>query len=68
MEIVKFAAFSEKYPDIVKLYYIGDETNPFSVEICNGPHIRNTKELGRFKILKQENVGAGIKRIKVILE
>ena len=68
LEIVKFAAFSEKYPDIVKLYYIGDESNPFSVEICNGPHIQNTKELGRFKILKQENVGAGIKRIKAILE
>lgn len=68
LETVKFAAFSEKYPDIVKLYYIGDESNPFSVEICNGPHIQNTKELGRFKILKQENVGAGIKRIKAILE
>lgn len=68
LEIVKFAAFSEKYPDIVKLYYVGDEDNPFSVEICNGPHIKNTRELGKFKILKQENVGAGIKRIKAILE
>jgi len=68
LKMVPFAAFSEKYGDIVKVYTIGDKTNPYSVEICNGPHVSNTKELGKFKISKQENVAAGIKRIKAVLE
>lgn len=68
MKVVDIASFEEKYDNIVKVYYIGEKTNPFSVEICNGPHVKNTKELGKFKITKQENVGAGIKRIKAILE
>lgn len=68
LKLVPFAAFPEKYGDIVKVYYIGDKSNPFSVEICNGPHVSNTKELGKFKITKQENVAAGVKRIKAILE
>ncbi len=62
------ASFVEKYGDIVKLYYIGPKDNPFSVEICNGPHVQNTKELTKLKIVKQENVGAGIKRIKAVLD
>lgn len=68
LKMVPFAAFEEKYGDTVKLYYAGDKENPYSLEICNGPHVSNTKELGKFKIVKQENVGAGIKRIKAILE
>jgi alanyl-tRNA synthetase len=52
----------------VKVYYVGDKQSPFSVELCNGPHVSNTKELGKFKIVKQENIGAGVKRIKAILE
>lgn len=68
LKIVPFAAFSERYPDIVNVYYIGPEENPFSIEICNGPHVENIKDLGIFKISKQENVGAGVKRIKAILE
>ncbi len=68
LRLVPFAAFTEKYSDTVKVYYIGPKDNPYSVEICNGPHIQNTKELGHFKIIKQENLGAGIKRIKAILE
>ena len=62
------SSFEEKYPDIVKVYYIGDKEAPFSVELCNGPHVSNTRELGKFKIVKQENIGAGVKRIKAILE
>jgi alanyl-tRNA synthetase len=65
---VPFAAFEEKYGESVKLYYIGPKENPFSIEICNGPHVSNIGDLGKFKILKQENVGSGIKRIKAILE
>lgn len=68
LEKVPFAAFEDKYGDILKLYYIGDKENPYSTEICNGPHVSNTKELGRFRIKKQENVGAGVKRIKAVLE
>jgi len=68
LKLVPFAAFSEKYADKVKVYYIGPIDNPFSVEICNGPHVENIGELGKFKITKQENVGAGVKRIKAILE
>ena len=68
LKLVPFAAFEEKYGETVKLYYIGDVNNPFSIEICNGPHVENTSVLGTFKILKQENVGAGVKRIKAVLE
>ncbi len=68
MKIVSNASFEERYDKNLKIYYIGDKESPFSVEICNGPHVKNTKELGKFKITKQENVGTGIKRIKAILE
>jgi len=65
---VQTAMFSDRYPDIVKVYTVGDKDNPFSIEICTGPHVDNTSKLGTFKIIKQENVGAGIRRIKAILE
>lgn len=56
--------FIEKYPDIVTVYTIGD----VSKELCGGPHVSNTKELGTFKILKEEASSAGVRRIKAILE
>ena len=56
--------FIEKYPDIVNVYKIGD----VSMEICGGPHVKNTKELGHFKIKKEEASSAGVRRIKAILE
>ena len=56
--------FIEKYPDIVTVYYIGN----VSKEVCGGPHVKNTKELGRFKIKKEEASSAGVRRIKAILE
>ncbi len=65
---VKYAAFDEKYGDIVKVYFIGDPKKPFSAELCGGPHVENTSELGVFQIVKQENVSAGIKRIKAVLK
>ena len=55
--------FESKYGERVKTYSIGD----FSKEICGGPHAASTGELGVFKIAKQENVSAGVKRIKAIL-
>lgn len=55
--------FKEKYPEIVSVYSIND----FSKEICAGPHVRRTGELGQFKIIKQESVGSGVRRIKAKL-
>ncbi len=56
--------FIEKYPDIVTVYSIGN----VSKELCGGPHVNNTNELGHFKIVKEEASSAGIRRIKAILE
>ena len=55
--------FESKYGEMVKTYTIGD----FSKEICGGPHVERTGVLGTFKIAKQENVSAGVKRIKAVL-
>jgi len=57
--------FIEKYPDIVTVYTIGDNV---SKELCGGPHVSNTRELGHFKIAKEEASSAGVRRIKAILE
>jgi len=63
------AFFKERYPKRVKVFSIEDSAgNVFSKEICNGPHVQRTSELGKFKIIKEESVGAGIRRIKAILE
>lgn len=56
--------FIEKYPDVVTVYSIGN----VSKELCGGPHVKNTSELGIFKIKKEEASSAGIRRIKAILE
>ena len=56
--------FIEKYPDIVTVYSIGN----ISHELCGGPHVKNTSELGTFKIKKEEASSAGVRRIKAVLE
>lgn len=58
------AMFINKYGDIVTVYKIGD----VSIELCGGPHVHNTSELGHFKIKKEEASSAGVRRIKAILE
>jgi len=58
------AVFEQRYDEIVSVYSIGD----FSIEVCGGPHVKNTKEVGKFKIIKEEGVAAGIRRIKAIVE
>ena len=66
-EAVKIGAeamFMDRYADIVTVYKIGD----VSVEICGGPHVKNTSELGKFKIKKEESSSAGVRRIKAVLE
>lgn len=69
--------FDENYGDQVKVYTVGDPNEPvaadssapaFSREFCGGPHVEHTGVLGRFKIVKEEAVSAGIRRIKAVLE
>lgn len=58
------ALFTGKYDEQVKVYTIGD----FSKEVCGGPHVKDTGELGRFKITKEEASSAGVRRIRAVLE
>jgi alanyl-tRNA synthetase len=67
-KIGAMGVFESKYDQEVKVYTVGDDARPFSREICGGPHITNTKELGHFKIIKEEASSAGVRRIKAILE
>lgn len=65
------AEFGMKYPDLVSVYTILDpseEKGWFSREICTGPHVRNTSEIGHFRIQKEESSSAGVRRIKAIVE
>jgi alanyl-tRNA synthetase len=61
--------FGARYPEIVSVYMIGgdDPENIVSKEFCGGPHVKNTSELSKFKILKEEAVSQGIRRIKAVL-
>ena len=56
--------FGEKYGDVVSVYTV----KGFSKEICTGPHVKNTSELGKFKIKKEESSSSGVRRIKGVLE
>ncbi len=69
--------FESKYGEKVKVYTVGDpnhkpDADPnsptFSMEICGGPHVENTKELGHFRIKKEEASSSGVRRIKAVLE
>ena len=58
------ALFSSKYGEQVKVYFIGD----FSIEVCGGPHVENTSELGEFIIKKEQSSSRGVRRIKAVLK
>ncbi len=57
------AFFKEKYPDQVKVYAMGD----FSKELCGGPHVTHTAEVGKFKITAEQSVGSGVRRVKGVV-
>ncbi|HEY5549654.1 MAG TPA: alanine--tRNA ligase [Candidatus Saccharimonadales bacterium] len=65
-------AFGDKYGDKVKVYTIGDPASPFSREICGGPHVEHTGQIGegskKFKIVKEESSSAGVRRVKAVLQ
>lgn len=60
--------FREKYPDRVKVYYVGESLDSaFSKEFCGGPHVAHTGEIGQVKIIKEESCGASVRRIRAVL-
>lgn len=58
------AEFGNRYPEVVFVYSVGN----YSKEICMGPHVENTGKIGKFKIVKEESIASGVRRIKAILE
>jgi alanyl-tRNA synthetase len=62
-------SFWEKYPDIVRVYsMVGSDGVAYSRELCGGPHVENSKDMGQFKIVKEESSSSGVRRIKAVLE
>ena len=62
------AFFKMKYPERVKVYTIGDESDWFSKELCGGPHVSHTAEIGRITITKEESVSGGNRRIRATVD
>ena len=58
------ALFSKKYEDLVKVYSIEN----YSIELCSGPHVNNTNQLGFFKIIKESSSSSGVRRIRAVLK
>ncbi len=63
LDLGALAFFGERYGDLVKVYKIGD----YSMEVCGGPHVQHTGDMGRFRITKTENIGQGIQRVRANL-
>ncbi|MEK7209643.1 MAG: alanine--tRNA ligase-related protein, partial [Patescibacteria group bacterium] len=67
--------YKGNYPEVVKVYSVGPSTGsgspfsrPFSREICGGPHVKNTGEIGKFRIIKEESSSLGVRRIRAVVE
>jgi alanyl-tRNA synthetase len=58
------ALFGERYEEKVKVYFMGD----FSTEVCGGPHVEHTGELGSFRIVKEQSSSAGVRRIRAVVQ
>lgn len=60
--------FEDKYQEKIKVYFVGKPGEYFSKEVCGGPHVQHTGQIGRFKIVKEEAVSTGVRRLKAIVE
>ena len=60
--------FEDRYGERVKVYTVGKGDEVFSREICGGPHVGRTGDLGKFRITKEESSSSGVRRIKAVLE
>ncbi|MFH1769602.1 MAG: alanine--tRNA ligase [Parcubacteria group bacterium] len=70
MKLGALSFFKNKYPEIVKVYTVGDKNGNyvFSRELCGGPHVEHTGEIGKFKIAKEQALSSGSRRIRAIVE
>ena len=64
MVTIPLPFFVERYEEQVKVYSVGD----FSMEVCGGPHVEHSGQIGRFRIVKEQSSSAGVRRIRAVVE